>query len=91
MAAQDYTSLLYANAPSNVGLAGLNNPGDVVLHWQETEEIAPSKVPADVVDLVFALDGGRIPVDHAQSLAQAVCAVLPGILRYHPALPCPRR
>ena len=47
------------------------------MHWQETEEIAPFKVPDDVVDLVFALDGGRIPVDHAQSLAQAVCAVLP--------------
>jgi CRISPR-associated protein Cas6 len=48
------------------------------VYWQEeNDENESYRVPDDVFDVVFKLAGGRIAVDHAQSLAHAVCSKLP--------------
>lgn len=47
------------------------------LFWSEDERPDLIQVPDDVVDLVFALDGQSIPVDHAHLLARALQRVLP--------------
>ena len=47
------------------------------LFWREPEESeARYRVPDEIVDLVFRLRGERLEIDHAQSLAEALRAVL---------------
>jgi CRISPR-associated protein Cas6 len=48
------------------------------VYWQEDEDTAEGfRVPDDVVDIVFKMSGSRLVVDHAQSLAHAICEKLP--------------
>ncbi len=45
------------------------------MYWHEESDINDAyQVPDDVFDLAFKLTGIRLAVDHAQSLAHAVCA-----------------
>lgn len=47
------------------------------VYWQEEDDPNEAyQVPDDVFDVVFKLAGGRLAVDHAQALADAVCAKL---------------
>jgi len=47
------------------------------MYWQEEDDANESyTVPDDVFDVAFKLSGSQIAVDHAQSLADAVCANL---------------
>jgi CRISPR-associated protein Cas6 len=45
-------------------------------YWQEEDPNETFQVPDDVFDVAFKLVGSRLAVDHAQSLANAVCAKL---------------
>ena len=48
------------------------------MYWQDDNDQQESyQVPDDVIDVVFKLDGKQLVVDHAQSLASAICAHLP--------------
>lgn len=48
------------------------------MYWQDDKDAAESfRVPDDVVDIVFKISGSRLVVDHAQSLAHAICERLP--------------
>ena len=48
------------------------------MYWHQQNEANESyQVPDDVFDVAFKLVGNRLAVDHAQSLADAVCANLP--------------
>jgi len=47
------------------------------VYWHEdSDPNEPYKVPDDVFDVAFRLAGSQLAVDHAQSLAHAVCAKL---------------
>ena len=47
------------------------------MYWNQTEPGAADAIPADVVDLLFAIDCRQLPVDHAYSLAAALLAICP--------------
>jgi len=47
------------------------------MFWQEEPEELPGGVPTDVVDLLFAVDCKRLPVDHAYALSKALAKALP--------------
>ena len=47
------------------------------MFWNQTEMPDEIEVPNDIVDLLFALDCRRLPVDHAYALAMALVAVCP--------------
>jgi CRISPR-associated protein Cas6 len=47
------------------------------MFWQEDHSDQPFKVPNDVVDVLFALDCKRLPVDHAHALSQALRQAVP--------------
>ena len=48
------------------------------MYWQDDKDSAESfQVPDDVIDIVFKMSGARLVVDHAQSLADAICERLP--------------
>jgi len=47
------------------------------MYWQEEKDEEDYVVPDDVVDLAFDMRCPALPVDHAQALHEAVCAVLP--------------
>jgi CRISPR-associated protein Cas6 len=50
------------------------------VYWQDDEDAVEGfRVPDDVVDVVFKMSGTRLVVDHAQSLAHAICEKLPDI------------
>jgi CRISPR-associated protein Cas6 len=50
------------------------------VYWQDDEDAVEGfRVPDDVVDVVFKMSGSRLVVDHAQSLAHAICEKLPDI------------
>ncbi len=47
------------------------------MYWQDTsDDTEPYRVPDSVIDVVFKLIGERLPVDHAQALANAICEKL---------------
>ncbi|NKN34449.1 type I-MYXAN CRISPR-associated protein Cas6/Cmx6 [Marichromatium bheemlicum] len=47
------------------------------MYWQEPEQEDDFRVPADVVELVFAIDCRALPVDHADALHRALIAAQP--------------
>lgn len=47
------------------------------MFWQEEDTEKNFEVPPDVVDVLFALDCKRLPVDHAHALSRAIAGVLP--------------
>jgi CRISPR-associated protein Cas6 len=47
------------------------------MFWQEDEDNTETRVPDDIVDMLFALDCRSIPVDHAHALAQALQQAAP--------------
>jgi len=47
------------------------------MYWQEESHAATTSVPDDVVDVVFAIQCVRLPVDHAQVLSLAIQQQLP--------------
>jgi CRISPR-associated protein Cas6 len=48
------------------------------VYWQDDKDAAEAfRVPDDVIDIVFKMSGARLVVDHAQSLADAICERLP--------------
>ncbi|MGB5735078.1 MAG: type I-MYXAN CRISPR-associated protein Cas6/Cmx6 [Thiohalocapsa sp.] len=47
------------------------------MFWQEDEDKTDTRVPDDVVDILFALEGRSIPVDHVYALAQALQQAAP--------------
>jgi CRISPR-associated protein Cas6 len=47
------------------------------MYWQEDEQQTESRVPDDVVDVLFALDCRAIPVDHAHALSTALLDLAP--------------
>lgn len=46
------------------------------MFWQEDDD-KEFRVPDDVVDVLFAIDCKRLPVDHAHALSEALCSALP--------------
>lgn len=54
------------------------------MYWQDDEDAVEGfRVPDDVVDVVFKMSGSRLVVDHAQSLAHAICERLPETIHGH--------
>jgi CRISPR-associated protein Cas6 len=51
-----------------------------MMFWKEDETLDDLQVPDDIVDVLFALDCKRIPVDHAHLLCSALQAALPWIV-----------
>jgi CRISPR-associated protein Cas6 len=49
------------------------------MYWQEDDSENPNEVPEDVVDVLFAVDCKRLPVDHAYALSAALKNALPWI------------
>jgi CRISPR-associated protein Cas6 len=47
------------------------------MYWTQEEDPTSLRVPDDVVDIVFALDCRKIPVDHAFALSDALCRAVP--------------
>jgi CRISPR-associated protein Cas6 len=47
------------------------------MYWQEDPTERPFEVPDDILDVLFAIDCKRLPVDHAQALATALSGVVP--------------
>jgi CRISPR-associated protein Cas6 len=47
------------------------------MFWNQTETPDAIDVPDDIVDLLFALDCRRLPVDHAYDLSEALVSVCP--------------
>ncbi|MCF1184879.1 type I-MYXAN CRISPR-associated protein Cas6/Cmx6 [Marichromatium gracile] len=47
------------------------------MYWQEPEQEDDFRVPADVVELVFAIDCRALPVDHADALHRALIVAQP--------------
>jgi CRISPR-associated protein Cas6 len=47
------------------------------MFWQEDHTDQPFQVPDDVVDVLFAIDCKRLPVDHAYALSEALHGALP--------------
>lgn len=49
------------------------------MYWSQDDSPETATVPEDVVDLLFALDCKRLPVDHAYALSSALAAAVPWI------------
>lgn len=49
------------------------------MFWQEDDSEKEFKVPDDVVDVRFAIDCRRIPVDHAYALSNAIEKAIPWV------------
>jgi len=47
------------------------------MYWQEDPTERPFDVPDDILDVLFAIDCKRLPVDHAHALADALRRVVP--------------
>jgi len=47
------------------------------MFWQEDEDNTETRVPDDIIDMLFALDCRSIPVDHAHALAKALQQAAP--------------
>ena len=47
------------------------------MYWQEDPTERPFEVPDDILDVLFAIDCKRLPVDHAHALAAALRGVAP--------------
>jgi CRISPR-associated protein Cas6 len=50
-----------------------------MMYWNDDDHPEQVRVSDDVLDLLFAIDCKRIPVDHAYPLARALCDALPWI------------
>lgn len=50
-----------------------------MIFWNDDESTEQIRAPDDVVDILFAIDCKRIPVDHAHALATAIQQALPWI------------
>ncbi len=55
------------------------------MFWQEDDRDQGFQVPDDVVNVLFAIDCKRLPVDHAYALSTALCEAVPW-LRDDPAV-----
>ena len=44
---------------------------------EEGDAVVEDAAPADIVDVVFAISGRSLPVDHAYALSQAIATALP--------------
>ena len=49
----------------------------MTLFWQEDPAEQDIEIPTDVMDVLFTLDGKRLPVDHAYVLMRAIAGLLP--------------
>jgi CRISPR-associated protein Cas6 len=47
------------------------------MFWNEDDAADASRLPDDILDLLFAIDCKRLPVDHAYALSSAVRALVP--------------
>ncbi|MCK7578514.1 MAG: type I-MYXAN CRISPR-associated protein Cas6/Cmx6 [Chromatiales bacterium] len=47
------------------------------MFWNEDDAADATRLPDDIVDLLFAIDCKRLPVDHAYALSSAVRALVP--------------
>lgn len=47
------------------------------MYWQDDPQAATTTVPDDVVDVVYAIQCARLPVDHMQALSNAIQQHLP--------------
>jgi len=47
------------------------------MYWQDEPHAATTSVPDDIVDVVYAIQCVRLPVDHAQALSMAIQQQLP--------------
>lgn len=47
------------------------------MFWNEDDSADAPRLPDDIVDLLFAIDCKRLPVDHAYALSSAVRALVP--------------
>jgi CRISPR-associated protein Cas6 len=50
------------------------------MYWQEDPTERPLEVPDGVLDVLFAIDCKRLPVDHAHALATALRSVVPWLV-----------
>jgi CRISPR-associated protein Cas6 len=50
-----------------------------MMYWNDDETPEQARVPDDILDLLFAIECKRIPVDHAFALARGLCEALPWI------------
>jgi CRISPR-associated protein Cas6 len=48
-----------------------------MMFWQEEDSEKAFQIPEDVVDVLFAIDCKRLPVDHAYALSRAIKETLP--------------
>ncbi len=49
-----------------------------MMYWEEEKKSKPEfQVPDDVQDLIFKIKCKAVPLDHAQSLSNALCSALP--------------
>jgi len=46
------------------------------MYWQDDDAEQPIAIPDDIIDVQFAIDAKRIPVDHGCALGEAVLAAL---------------
>jgi len=49
------------------------------MFWTDDSPSADSRIPDDILDILFAIDGKRIPVDHAYALSSALQSAVPWI------------
>lgn len=47
------------------------------MYWNEDENEADVPLPNDIIDLQFAIEGRRLPVDHCAALGAAIAKILP--------------
>lgn len=47
------------------------------MFWQKDDADPSFEVPDDVVNVLFAIDCKRLPVDHAYALSEALCGAVP--------------
>jgi CRISPR-associated protein Cas6 len=50
------------------------------MYWQEDHSDHPFAVPDDILDVLFAVECKRLPVDHAHALSAALGGILPWLL-----------
>lgn len=55
----------------------LDNIPFSIMFWQEDEDNTETRIPDDIVDMLFALECRSLPVDHAHVLAQALLRAAP--------------
>jgi CRISPR-associated protein Cas6 len=49
------------------------------MYWQDDTSEEDVEIPEDVIDLLFSISCKSLPIDHGQTLAQAIIEILPWI------------